>query len=84
MLSLDHRVVKAIMDIRLRGALARAEIELLLRRMRKESQGWSSWQVCWLVRQLGRRLVASGRRLERYGLAQDLSLEQEPCTCSGA
>ena len=84
MLSSDHRVAKAIMDMNLEEALARAKTELLLRQVRKEPQGWISRQGCRLLRRLGRKLAAWGRRLERTGLAQDLPLEQEPCTSCGA
>ena len=72
------------MGTKLREALARAEIELLLREVRKEPQGWVARQGCWLLRRLGRKLVAWGQRLERSGLAQDPLLGQESCTSCGA
>ena len=83
MLSSDHGVVKAIMETRLRDALARAELELLLRQSCREPQGWLARQVCRLLRQVGHRLVAWGQRLERIGLARDLRLKQEPGSCCG-
>jgi hypothetical protein len=83
MLSSDNGVVKAIMEIRLREALARAEIELLLGQSCGEPEDWLARQVCRLLRQVGRRLVAWGQRLERIGLARDLRLKQDPGSCCG-
>ena len=83
MLSLDHGVVKAIMETRLRDALARAELRLLLRQSCGEPQGWLARHACRLLRQVGHRLVAWGQRLERIGLARDLRLKQDQGSCCG-
>ena len=40
-------------------------------------QGWVARQGCSLLCQMGRLLVAMGLRMERYGLAQTLSLKGE-------
>jgi hypothetical protein len=74
-LNVNHYLAVRLADMRAEEALHRAEIRRLIREAGIVDRGWWSRQRCWLLCQLGRLLVAVGRRLKQYGAAGALSLE---------
>jgi hypothetical protein len=68
MVFLDGPMVERVMKERRREALETAERYRLLCRSGLHRQGWLSRQVCRLLCWVGRLLVETGQRLERYGL----------------
>lgn len=76
MLSSDLRASKAVMHTRLAEARQMQESMDLLKEAGIDHRNWLSRQSCWLLCQLGARLVALGERLERrYSLQQPLAAE---------
>jgi hypothetical protein len=66
----DARAARILADMQVEHALIEAEFRRLLRQSGVEPGGWLVKQSRRLVQRLGRRLVATGRQLERYGLTQ--------------
>ena len=60
---------RRVMEERMRDRLHQAEAHRLLREAGIDQWGWLARQGCRVLGQLGRLLVALGRRLERYGVA---------------
>ena len=66
----DYRSAEEIMHLRAEEARHHAQLRELRRQVEGNQQGWPARQGCWLLYQLGHRLVVVGQRLERYGLPQ--------------
>jgi len=75
MLYINDYLAKKIAAMRVEEARRRLEVRCLLREAGIDRRGWVSRQSSWALCQLGRLLVALGRRLERYGLPPAMSLE---------
>jgi hypothetical protein len=72
---IDYRMAKALTDLRVEEMRREAEMHRLIRQARGRRAGWGTQPICWLLGQLGRLLVALGRRLQQVATAQPLSLE---------
>jgi hypothetical protein len=72
---IHYSQAKAVMDLRVDSAVQQAKIDLLQRQIEASRKGWLLRQSCRLLYQLGHRLVALGKRLERHGLPQTLPFE---------
>lgn len=73
----EFRQAEALNEMRIREAQRWAESCRLLRQADLAQTGWLTRQRCWLFCQLGRWLVALGRRLEQYGLPSSSPFEGE-------
>jgi len=71
----NHFLIAQMVDMRLEEELCQAETRRLLREAGIDRRGWLARPGCWLLCQVGRLLVALGRRLEQYGLHGSLKLD---------
>ena len=71
----NHFLIAQMVDMRLEEELRQAETRRLLREAGIDRRGWLARPGCWLLCQVGRLLVALGRRLEQYGLHGSLKLD---------
>lgn len=77
MLRTDSRAARAMMEMRLDEAQRRANSTDRLLQAGIEPRRRLSRPACLLLCQLGRLLVAMGRRLERFDVPQSLPLRGE-------
>jgi hypothetical protein len=68
--TMEPRMVRAVMELRLAEAQEQASSRDLLRQIMPNSPGWLSRQRLWLLGKLGSRMVTWGEGLQRHGLSQ--------------
>ena len=68
----DHHLEERLMQLRVQEEHHQAELCALQREARIANPRWLDRQRCWLLCQLGRRLVSSGTRLLEAGLPDPL------------
>lgn len=73
--SVEPRMVRAVMDLRLAEAQSRSERSLLLQQYEPLQNSWLPRSLGRLMSHLGYHMVAWGKGLERYGLSQAKPLE---------
>ena len=70
----DYHLEERLMQLRVQEEHHRAELRDLQREARMANPRWLDRQRCWLLGQLGRRLVSLGTRLLEAGLPEPLPL----------
>ena len=71
---LNLELYKQVDDLRRADERQRARLWRLSRQLSKRGQpNWLSRQGCWLICQLGHRMVSLGRQLQQVGLSNATS-----------
>ena len=70
---LNLELYKQVDDLRRADERQQARMWRLSRQVSRDQPGWLAQQGCWLLCQLGRRMVSLGRQLQQYGLSNATS-----------